>query len=288
MTTSLPQVPQVPTPRPDVMLPEPMRITRVRRDTKDVFTFELDVAERGGFPFAPGQFNMLYPFGVGESAISISGDPGKPEKLVHTIRAVGTVTRALEQLGRGDVIGVRGPFGKPWPVEAAEGKDLIIIAGGIGLAPLRPVIYHVTRHREKYGKVVIVYGCRTPDDLLYPKQLEKLRGRLDMEVEVTVDAADRAWKGHTGVVTKHIGKTTFDPAKAVAMICGPEIMMRFCARELSRLGVSLDRVWITMERNMRCGAGLCGHCQFGPTFVCKDGPVYRYDLMEPLLSVREV
>lgn len=285
MTKTLAVMPEK---KPDLMAPEPMRITRVHRDTKDIFTFELDVSARGGFPFAPGQFNMLYPFGVGESAISISGDPAKPEKLVHTIRAVGTVTRALAELGKGDTVFVRGPFGRPWPVREAEGKDLILIAGGIGLAPLRPVIYYAMRNREKFGKVVIIYGCRTPEDLLYPKEMEKLRSRLDMQVEITVDAGDRAWKGHTGVVTKYIGKTTFDPANATAMICGPEIMMRFSARELARLGMGLDQVWITMERNMRCGAGLCGHCQFGPTFVCKDGPVYRYDLMEHLLSVREV
>lgn len=285
MTTSLPRMPAA---RADVMMPEPLRITRARRDTKDVFTFEFDVSARGGFSFEPGQFNMLYPFGVGESAISISGDAGEPEKLVHTIRAVGTVTRALEKLKKGDVIGVRGPFGRPWPVREAEGKDLMIIAGGIGLAPLRPVIYHAVRNRAKYGKVVVVYGTRTPQDLLYTKEIERWRGKLDMEVEVTVDAADRDWKGNTGVVTKYIGKTTFDPGNTVAMICGPEIMMRFSARELSRLGVPLEQVWITMERNMRCGAALCGHCQFGPTFVCKDGPVYRYDKMEPLLSIREV
>lgn len=272
----------------DVMLPEPMRIKRVVRDTKDVFTFELDASERGGFSFKPGQFNMLYPFGVGESAISISGDPAKQEKLVHTIRAVGTVTRALQRLEKGAVIGVRGPFGRPWPVEEAAGRDLVIIAGGVGLPPLRPVIYHALKSRDRYGKIVLVYGTRSPEDILYPKELERWRGKFDMQVEVTVDAADRSWKGNTGVVTKHIGRTTFDPQNTVAMMCGPEIMMRYSARELLGLGVPMSRVYITMERNMRCGAALCGHCQLGPSFVCKDGPVYRYDLMEPLLSIREI
>jgi len=277
-----------PAPRLDPMLPEPLRIARATRETRGVFTLEFDVYARGGFPFLPGQFNMLYPFGVGESAISISGDPGWPDRLVHTIRGVGAVTHALERLDRGDVVGVRGPFGSGWPLREAEGKDLVVIAGGIGLAPLRPVVYHALRRREAFGRVALLYGTRTPDDIVYRKELELWRGKLDLEVEVTVDTASSNWRGNTGVVTKLISRAAFDPGKAVAMLCGPEIMMRFCARELERLGVPLDRIWITMERNMRCGAGLCGHCQFGPSFVCKDGPVYRYDRVQDLLSVREV
>jgi NAD(P)H-flavin reductase len=272
----------------DPLLPEPLRVTRIHRETHDVFTLELDVSARGGFSFEPGQFNMLYPFGVGESAISISGDPAEPERLIHTIRDVGTVTRALGRLRKGDFIGVRGPFGNPWPVRAAEGSDLVIMAGGIGLAPLRPVVYHALRRREAFGKVVLLYGTRKPADIVFRKEIERWRGRLDAEVEVTVDAADPDWRGHTGVVTRLVERVSFDPAKTVAMICGPEIMMRFAARELQRVGVPIERVYITMERNMRCGAVLCGHCQFGPTFVCKDGPVYRYDAVERLLAVREV
>ncbi len=286
MTSALSRLPQVGS--PDVMIPEMLRISKARRDTRDVFTIELDVSARGGFSFLPGQFNMLYPFGMGESAISISGDPARPEKLVHTIRAVGTVTKAMQELRKGDIIGVRGPFGRSWPVAEAQGKDLVIIAGGIGLAPLRPMIYHAVRNRSSFGKVVIVYGSRSPADLLYAKEIEEWRGKLDIQLAVTVDSADRTWKGHTGVVTKHIGRMDFAPANTIAMMCGPEIMMRFAARDLERLGVPQESVWITMERNMRCGAALCGHCQFGPSFVCKDGPVYRYDKIAALLSVREV
>jgi NAD(P)H-flavin reductase len=194
----------------------------------------------------------------------------------------------MQELRKGDIIGVRGPFGRPWPVAEAQGKDLVIIAGGIGLAPLRPMIYHAVRDRASFGKVVIVYGSRSPADLLYTKEIEEWRGKLDIQLEVTVDSADRTWKGHTGVVTKHIGRMNFDPANTIAMMCGPEIMMRFAARDLERLGVPQESIWITMERNMRCGAALCGHCQFGPSFVCKDGPVYRYDKIASLLSVREV
>jgi len=272
----------------NVMLPEFFSITLTRRETRDVFTIEFDVSARGGFSFAPGQFNMLYAFGMGESAISISGDPARPEKLVHTIRAVGTVTRALQDLRKGDQVGIRGPFGRPWPMAEAQGKDLVIVAGGIGLAPLRPVIYHAVRNREAFGKVVVIYGTRTPADLLFTKEIEAWRKKLDMQIEVTVDVADRTWKGHTGVVTKHMGRTDFDPANAIAMMCGPEIMMRFAAREFERLGMPTKNIWITMERNMRCGAALCGHCQFGPSFICREGPVYRYDEVAQLLSIREV
>lgn len=272
----------------DVMRPEFLAIAHTRRETRDVFTIEFDVAERGGFSFAPGQFNMLYAFGMGESAISISGDPARPEELVHTIRAVGTVTRALQGMRKGDMVGVRGPFGRPWPMSEAQGKDLVIVAGGIGLAPLRPVIYHAVKNREAFGKVVVIYGTRTPADLLFIKEIETWRKKLDLQVVVTVDVADRTWKGHTGVVTKHMGRTDFDPTKAIAMMCGPEIMMRFAAREFERLGMPSKDIWITMERNMRCGAALCGHCQFGPSFICREGPVYRYDAVAQLLGVREV
>ncbi len=282
MIRSLPQ------PTRDAMLPELLPITRVRKDTRDVFTLELDVSARGGFAFRPGQFNMLYPFGVGESAISISGDPARPDRLVHTIRAVGVVTRALERLRRGDLVGVRGPFGRPWPVEAADGQDLVIVAGGLGLAPLRPVIYHAIANRRSFGRIVVLIGTRSPEDLLFAREVERWRGKLDMEVRVTVDVAGRDWRGNIGVVTRLIAQAGFDAATAVAMVCGPEIMMRFVARELERLGVTTDRVWITMERNMRCGVAQCGHCQLGPSFVCKDGPVYRYDRMGPLMAVREV
>lgn len=282
MIRSLPQ------PARDAMLPELLPITRVRKDTRDVFTLELDVSARGGFAFRPGQFNMLYPFGVGESAISISGDPARPDRLVHTIRAVGVVTRALERLRRGDLVGVRGPFGRPWPVEAADGRDLVIVAGGLGLAPLRPVIYHAIANRRSFGRIVVLIGTRSPEDLLFAREVERWRGKLDMEVRVTVDVAGRDWRGNIGVVTRLIAQAGFDAATAVAMVCGPEIMMRFVARELERLGVTTDRVWITMERNMRCGVAQCGHCQLGPSFVCKDGPVYRYDRMGPLMAVREV
>lgn len=231
---------------------------------------------------------MLYLFGVGEVAISISGDPADQENLVHTIRAVGTVTRPMQQLKRGAVLGVRGPFGNPWPVEEAKGNDVVIVAGGLGLAPLRPVLYYLLAHREDYGRIVLLYGARTPQDLLYQRSLDQWRERSGIEVASTVDAAATNWQGNVGVVTTLISKAHFDPVHTTAMICGPEVMMRYVMLELRKRGVSTENIFISMERNMKCAVGFCGHCQFGPTFVCKDGPVFRYDRIQPFFELRGV
>lgn len=272
---------------PPPMLPVPFRVVRVKEETYDTFTLWLE-PPAGGFPFTPGQFNMLYVFGVGEVPISISGSCARPHELVHTVRAVGTVTEALRKLGPGSTVGVRGPFGVPWPVDAADGKDLLVIAGGIGLAPLRPVIYHALERRDRYRRVVLLYGTRTPQDIVFDAELVQWRARFDVEVEVTVDRGDAGWRGKTGVVTKLIARADFDPQEAVAMICGPEIMMRFCARELQRAGMAPEQLWITMERNMQCAVAQCGHCQYGPELLCRDGAVYRYDRLARLFSVRGI
>lgn len=273
----------------DPMLPRPFEVRRVRHDTRDTFTLELEPADDGvELRFLPGQFNMLYLFGIGEVPISISGDPGAPHRLVHTTRAVGTVTRAMSHLTVGDVVGVCGPFGRPWPLKEAEGNDLVLVAGGIGLAPLRPAIHEVLARREKYGKVVLLYGTRSPADMLYRRELESWRARFDVEVLVTVDRAMEGWRGSVGVVTPLVRRAPFDPLDAVAFLCGPEIMMRFTIEELQKRGVPSERIYLSMERNMKCGIGLCGHCQYGPTFICKDGPVYRYDQVVDLFIRREV
>lgn len=273
----------------DPMVPSPFRLGRVRRETHDTFTLELEPANGAdGLSFAAGQFNMLYAFGVGEVPISISGDPTKPQTLVHTVRSVGAVTQAICKLKRGDVLGVRGPFGSHWPVEEAAGGDVVIVAGGIGLAPLRPVIYYLLSNREKYGRLALVYGARTLQDLLYKPELEKWRGHFDLEVEVTVDTAAAGYRGNVGVVTTLIPRAQFDPLNTVAMVCGPEVMMRFTLRELEVRGVGPENIFISMERNMKCAVGFCGHCQFGPTFVCKDGPVFRYDQIQAFFAKREV
>ncbi|HYM90504.1 MAG TPA: FAD/NAD(P)-binding protein [bacterium] len=270
--------------------PAPWRLRRATRETHDTVTLEIEpVGRDGGMAWLPGQFNMLYLFGVGEVPISISGDPAEPRVLVHTVRAVGAVTRGLCRLKRGQVLGVRGPFGSGWPLGPAIGSDVVVVAGGIGLAALRAALYHLLGHRGQYGRIAVLYGARTPDDLLYARGLAQWRGRFDLQIEATVDAAGTgAWAGHVGVVTTLIPRAEFEAAEAIAFVCGPEVMMRFTIADLRHRGLTADRIYLSMERNMECAIGLCGHCQFGPTFICKDGPVFRYDRVEPLLKIREV
>ncbi len=271
------------------MIPQQFRIQKLKSETYDTFTMELvSEKKKDGFSFLPGQFNMLYVFGVGEVPISISGDPTKQENLMHTIRDVGSVTGALRKLEEGDSVGVRGPFGSAWPVEAAEGKDVVIVTGGIGLAPLRPAFYHILANRKKYGKVAILYGARTPEDILYPEDLQEWRSKFDLQVRVTVDRAGKDWHGTVGVVPSLISKVRFDPKNTLAMVCGPEIMMRFTVQELEKCGLMTEQIYVSMERNMKCAIGFCGHCQYGPKFICKDGPVFRFDEIEELFAVREV
>jgi NAD(P)H-flavin reductase len=273
----------------DPMLPVPFRIVSRRRETSDTFTLELVPVERAApFYFSPGQFNMLYAFGVGESAISISGSTSNPERLVHTIRAVGTVTRALQKLRKGDVLGVRGPFGSAWPVVEAEGRDILFITGGIGLAPLRPALYHILENRDRYGRVIMLYGARTGADILYRKELETWGGRLDMDVFATVDQADRTWFGSVGIVTQLIARARFDRLQTTALVCGPEIMMRFSILELKKQGLSESNIHVSMERNMKCAVGFCGHCQYGPMFICKDGPVFPFERIRTWFETREI
>lgn len=270
-------------PEPSVMAPRPFRVERRVRETYDTWTLEL-APLRGDPPeVAPGQFTMLYAFGVGEAPISVSGPP-----LVQTIRAVGPVTRALCAARPGTVIGVRGPYGSSWPVGQARGQDVLIVAGGVGLPPVRPALYHVLGHRAEYGRVTVLYGARTPEDLVFAKELERWRSRLDVDVDVTVDAATGGWRGKVGVVTTLIPRAAIDPDETAAFVVGPEVMMRFTARALIDHGLPPDRIWLSMERSMRCGVGLCGHCQFGPFLVCRDGPVFPYAAIERYLGVREL
>jgi len=269
------------------MLPAAHRVLRARRELSDVWTIELDPGP-GGFAFGPGQFNMLYAFGVGEAAISISGDPARHDRLVHTIRAVGKVSAALTRLGSGDMLGVRGPFGSGWPVEEAEGSDVVVIAGGLGLAPLRPALCRLLAERRRYGRIVLLCGARGPEDILFRAEIEHWRRQLDLEVEVTVDHAGREWRGHVGVVTRLIARAAFDPHHTVALVCGPEVMMRFAAIELRNRGVPADAIFVSMERNMKCAIGHCGHCQFGGDFVCKDGPVASWARLGRRIAMREI
>jgi NAD(P)H-flavin reductase len=270
------------------MLPSAFLLRHVAKETPDTFTLTLEPENGGTTSFQAGQFSMLWVFGVGELPISISGNPAEAGHLVYTIRSVGHATHALVSQRVGSSIGVRGPFGTSWPVQAARGRDLIIVAGGIGLAPLRPVIYEVLNHREDYGRLVLLYGARSPRELLYRKELAAWARQPDTQVLVSVDYGGLSWRGHVGVVTTLFKFARLQPSKSVAMLCGPEIMMRYVLRELDGLGLAREDVYLSMERNMKCGIGLCGHCQYGPYFICKDGPVFRSDRIRPLMEKYEL
>ena len=251
------------------MVPVVARVCGRRRETRDTWTLAIDA---GGLEFRPGQFNMLYAYGIGEIPVSVSGDPGTSGPLMHTVRAVGPVSEAVARLVPGDALGVRGPYGTAWPVAESQGSDVVVVAGGLGLAPLRPAIYRLIAERDRYGSVVVLYGTRSPADILFRRELERWRSRLDIEIEVTVDHADSLWRGHIGVVTNLIGRAAFDPDHTVALVCGPEIMMRFTAGALEAAGVAPERIFLSLERNMKCAVGQCGHCQFGPTLVAATEP----------------
>jgi NAD(P)H-flavin reductase len=269
------------------LTPAPRRVLDVRRETDDVVTLRI---EGGPARFEPGQFNMLYAFGIGEAAISMSGDAADGATDVHTIRALGAVTQALTSLRIGDVVGVRGPFGRPWPVADAEGDDLVIVGGGLGLAPLRPVVYHALRNRARYRRVVLLAGARHPGELLFADELARWRddAAVNIEVRLVVDRAGGDWKGRVGVVPDLVDEAGLDGASTVALLCGPEVMMKYAVRPLRALGVPEARIFLSMERSMRCAAAFCGHCQYGPAFVCKDGPVFSYERLRPWFFLREL
>lgn len=273
-------------PAAHAMLPRVARVKRRRREIPDTWTLELepDAAAPG---FAPGQFNMLYLPGVGEIPVSMSGDP-HAAGLVHTVRAVGAVSGALAGLRRGDRLGVRGPFGSSWPLEQAKGRDVVVVAGGIGLAPLRPLLYGLRDARGEVGRVTLLYGARSPEDVLYQNELDRWGKRANFNVQVTVDHATGDWTGPVGVVTSLMAPELFDAGNAVAYLCGPEIMMRFAVAALGDLGLQRDAMYVSLERNMKCAVGHCGHCQLGPAFVCRDGPVFRFDRVSDFFSIREL
>jgi NAD(P)H-flavin reductase len=268
------------------LLPTPCRVRRVVRETHDTFTLELDVQPRP--TFRPGQFAMLYVFGVGEAPISFSGQPSAERPITHTTREVGVVTQAMGRLRRGASLGIRGPYGRPWPLDEARGRDVLLVAGGIGLAPLRSAIYEIATRRKEFGRVVLLYGARGPAELLFGRELARWQATSRIEVSVTVDRGTRSWPGNVGVVTKLIPRSPIDPGSATALICGPEVMMRFAANALREKGLRQEQIYVSLERNMKCAVGLCGRCQLGPSFVCKDGPVFPYDRVKRLLELREI
>ncbi len=265
-------------------------VTRVVRETNDVVTLDvaLDPSTDDAPRFAPGQFNMLYMYGVGEIAVSISGDAAQTDHFAHTIRAVGPVSQALTDMQPDQQIGVRGPFGTAWPMAAATGKDVLIIAGGLGIAPLRPAIYHLQNHRHDFGDIGLLVGARSPADLPFIDEVSRWQQNSSIQCRVTVDHAGPDWRGDVGLVTEELNKVRFNPDNAIAMICGPEIMIRMTARQLQDLGVSSSSIHVSLERNMKCATGFCGHCQFGPHFICRDGPVFPIDRVQSIMKLREI
>lgn len=271
------------------LAPAPFVVQRRAPETRDTVTLTLAPGTGSPCPeFLPGQFNMISVLGLGEVAISISGDPARPAELVHTVRSLGLATQALTRALPGNVLAVRGPYGKGWPLEKARGKDIVLVAGGLGLAPLRPLIYEVLRRRDDFGRFEVIYGARSPQDLVYYPELQVWRQRKDARFQVTVDAAGEDWYGDVGLVTQRIPDARFEGKKTVAFLCGPEIMMHFTAQALELRGVAADDIYVSLERDMKCGVGLCGHCQLGPYLLCRDGPVFRYRELQPLLKVREL
>jgi NAD(P)H-flavin reductase len=275
----------------DRSLPFEATIKWIKKETRDTASFALRITNRDiqkTYRFKPGQFNMLYFPGVGEAAISISSGPSDHD-LIHTIRVAGDVTTAISKLGAGDVIGLRGPFGYGWPMEEAENRDLIIIAGGVGIASLRSVMRYIfTSPRSCTNKVIIVYGAKTPKDIIFRDEFPRYRDAF--QILVTVDKADpeEYWRGEVGLVTRLTEKISYNPLNATAFICGPEIMMRASAKELVATGVPGEKIFLSIERNMNCGMGVCGHCFFGPKFVCKEGPVFRFTDIAEFLEIKEV
>lgn len=269
------------------MVPRVFRLADRRQDTADTFTMRLEPTDGEPLEFIPGQFTMLSAFGVGEVPISVSSAANEDGPLQHTVRDVGAVTHALSRTPVGDVVGVRGPYGTGWDVSDGADGDVVLVAGGIGLAPLRPAMLEVLHHRPRYGRVALLYGTRSPEDLLFTDELKRWEN-LGVEVLITVDYGTSSWNGRVGLVTKLIAQAGFDPRSALALVCGPEIMMRFSAAALIERGVRPDRVRVSLERNMRCGVGLCGHCQYRELFICLDGPVLPYARVAGLLGTREL
>lgn len=269
------------------MLPVRYRVIDRTVETNDSATLRLAPIDEPVERFRPGQFAMLYAYGVGEVPISVSGI-GDDGTLVHTVRSVGAVSRALHAARTGTVLGVRGPFGTTWGLDETANDDLVVVAGGIGLAPLRPLLTAALARRAAYRRIVLVAGARTPDEFLFRAELDRWSRRKDLDVELTVDRPAAGWRGTVGFVTEPLSRLRLEPDRTVAYLCGPEPMMRFSARILLREQIPAGRIQVSLERSMKCGIALCGHCQLGPLLVCRDGPVVSYAVAEPLLAVAEL
>ncbi len=275
-------------PDPSLLLPHEAEVVAREQESSNIFSLRLRLADdavRKTFRYAPGQFNMLYLYGVGEIPVSIVNDAQQGEELIHTVRSLGRVTRGLAQLKVGDRVGVRGPYGRGWPMQAAQGKDVLVITGGLGCAPVVAVIYHVLRHRGDYGHLTIIQGVRHSDDLIWREQYDRWRAEPDTTVLLAADQAGPGWSWHVGLVTELFRDMEIDLQGTMAMLCGPEMMMRASAEQLCARGLPETALYLSMERNMQCAVAQCGHCQFGSRFVCRDGPVFVYPDIKPLLGV---
>jgi NAD(P)H-flavin reductase len=273
------------------MAPVMARIVEKSVESANTATYKLQLTDphvASAYAFLPGQFNMVYLFGVGEAAISISSDPDDHALLAHTIRHVGSVTFAINKLAIGDTVGVRGPFGSCWPLAACRGRDILMVAGGIGLAPLRPAIYQLLKHRADYGRLILLYGVRAPADMIFKQEVEEWTQRRDLQVLATVDYPDGKWSGPVGVVTSLLRRVRVDAARTSVFVCGPRVMNRAAAHAFLSHHVPEEHVFVSLERNMRCGIGQCGHCQYGPKFVCRDGPVFSYASIRDLFGKEEI
>jgi NAD(P)H-flavin reductase len=272
----------------NALLPEPAEIVEKRSFGHDIHAYRLrlrDASARPRFDFLPGQFNMLYVPGVGEVAISISSDPDE-EDLEHTIRIVGTVTRVIDRLEVGDVIGVRGPYGNGWPLHEARWKDVLVVTGGLGCAPVTGAIEYMFRRRGSYGRLSILHGVKKPADLVHRDHFEYWRRQPDTQVLLTTDQPDRAWRDRHGVVTELFDELEIDAERTVVFVCGPEVMIRYAVHTLGERGIRDERIYVSLERNMKCAVGLCGHCQLGPEFLCKDGPIFPFQRVRRFFGVR--
>ncbi|MHC4695478.1 MAG: FAD/NAD(P)-binding protein [Planctomycetota bacterium] len=272
-------------------IPTLARIVERTKETSNTTTFRMEIVDqklRAQFRFLPGQFNMLYVFGVGEAAISISSDPDDPSTISHTIRHVGSVTFAINGLAVGDTLGIRGPFGSNWPLEQCRGRDILLVTGGIGIAPLRSAIYQLLRHREDYGRLILLFGVRADQDMLYKTEVREWTQRKDFQVLTSVDYPDTDWIGPVGVVTSLLRRVRLDSRRTSVFVCGPRVMNRAAAHSFLSHHVPEEHIFVSLERNMQCGVGRCGHCQYGPKFVCKDGPVFSYADVWSLFGKGEV
>ncbi len=270
-------------------LPSEVEVVDRIQESPGLFTLRLrltDVEQQSRYHFEPGQFNMLYLYGVGEIAISIVSDPSDEHIIDHTIRVVGRVTRGFDKLRPGDRLGLRGPFGRGWPMSATEQHDVVVVTGGLGCAPVVSVINYITHRRERYGHLNIVQGVKHSNDFIWRERYDQWRELPDTQVLLAADSGDALWPWHIGRVTDLFSNLSYDPQRVSVMMCGPEGMMQVVVKNMLAMGVKENQMWLSMERNMQCAVGHCGHCQYGGKFICRDGPVFNYTEVKPLFSVR--